>query len=117
MLTRTALFAAVALLALGCASLMPGGASARGSSGPHAAAKPIAIHFHVTRPQLGRTKSPAKTLHREPKGNKQARSSRHKEHSNHSVNRRASLARSSRSPNVPAPVFLRPMSGGSFATK
>jgi len=80
MLTRTALFAAVALLALGCASLMPGGASARGSSGPHAAAKPIAIHFHVTRPQLGRTKSPAKTLHREPKGNKQARSSRHKEH-------------------------------------
>jgi hypothetical protein len=80
MLTRTSVFAAVAIVALGCAALAPGGASARGASGAHAAAKPIAIRSQVLRPQVMRAKSHTKAHHREAKGKKQARANRHKEH-------------------------------------
>jgi Subtilase family len=80
MLTRRSRFAAVAIIALSCASLAAGDASARGGSGPHATAKPIAIHSHVMRLQPGRAKSQAKAHHREAKGKKEAKANRHKEH-------------------------------------
>jgi Subtilase family len=80
MLIRTPLLAAVALVALGCWALIPGDASARGGSGAHAAAKPIAIHSHVTRPQIVRAKSHTKEHRGEAKGRKEGRASWHKVH-------------------------------------